>query len=248
MRRGLVAIGLSLVVLALVVTGCTTGLQTTGAGGIVSQQNTGIWVTGDGKVTVTPDVAILNLGVESQAATVELAQQQARESMAAVMAELDRLGVDKKDIRTQSFTISPVYEWVEIEKKQQLTGYQVTNMVTAKVRKVEDAGTIIDAVAVAGGDYTRITSVDFTVDDPTPYYEQVREKAMADAKAKAEQLADLSRVGLGKPTYISEGGIVAPIYRDVKEAASGAVPAPTTSVTPGEIDITLSIQVVYSIK
>ena len=63
-------------------------------------------------------------------------------------------------------------------------------MVTAKIREMDKVGSIIDAVAAAGGDYTRINNIAFSVDDPSPYYTEARQKAMADAKAKAEQLAE----------------------------------------------------------
>lgn len=216
---------------------------------VLSQQNTGIWVTGEGKVSVVPDVAILSLGVEAQAETVAEAQQQAAETMEAVMAVLDEYGVASKDIKTQSFSIYPLRRWEN--DKEILIGYRVSNMVTVKVREVDDTGVIIDAVAEAGGDYTRIRSISFTIDDPTDYYEEIREKAMEDAKDKAEQLAKLAGVELGSPTYISEGGLYFPVTRDLyweSGVVPAPAPAPTTSISPGENEIRLTVQVVYSIQ
>jgi len=216
---------------------------------ILSQQNTGIWVTGEGKVSVVPDVAILSLGVEAQAASVAEAQQQAAETMEAVMAVLDEYGVTSKDVKTQSFNIYPVRRWEN--DKEILIGYRVNNMVTVKIRKVDNTGVIIDAVAAAGGDYTRINSISFTVDDPTGYYEDVRELAMEDAQEKAKQLAKLAGVELGNPTYINEGGIYFPVTRDLYWESSvvpAAAPVPTTSISPGENEIRLTVQVVYSIQ
>jgi len=127
-------------------------------------------------------------------------------------------------------------------------GYRVTNMVTAKIREIDKAGPIIDAVAAAGGDFTRINNISFSVDDPTAYYEEARQKAVADARAKAEQLAELAGVNLGKPTYISEGA-QAPIYpRDLYYGEAGVpAPAPPTPISPGEIELTLTVQVAYAI-
>jgi len=122
-------------------------------------------------------------------------------------------------------------------------------MVTAKVRRVEDTGAIIEATARAGGDYIRINSISFTVDDPSPYHKEAREKAMADAEAKAKQLADYGDVKLGQPTYINESGGIIPIIREY--AARAPVPAPAASappISPGETEIQLSVQVVYSIR
>ncbi len=257
MRRNLLlAISLALVVISVGAIGCTGGFGFPEAQPaapessiILSQQNTGIWVTGEGKVSVVPDVAILNLGVEAQATTVAEAQQQASEAMEAVVGELDDYGIAEKDIKTQRFSIYPVRRWEK--DKEILVGYRVSNMVTVKIRDIEDTGVIIDAVAKAGGDYTRINSISFVVDDPTDYYEEAREKAMADAKAKAKQLADLARVELGKPIYISESGGYILVPREYY-LEGGAVPAPaaapTTPISPGETEIRLTVQAVYNIK
>jgi uncharacterized protein YggE len=126
-----------------------------------------------------------------------------------------------------------------------IIGYRVTNTVTVKIRDVESTGTIIDAVAAAAGDSIRINSIYFTVDDTSAYLEQARANAMADAKAKAQQLADLAGMSLGNPTYISEGGSYAPyIYADRALLDEGS----STPISPGETEVSLSIQVVYSMS
>ena len=260
MKRKLLLLSICLVLVVAVVgtTGCRVALpegspsvSLSNAGIIFSQQNTGIWVTGEGKVSVVPDVAILSLGVEAQAITVVEAQQQAAEAMEAVFEELDKNGVAKKDIKTQHFSIYPVRRWDRDKDEEILVGYRVTSTVTAKIRKVDEVGTIIDAVTKVGGDYTRIkNSISFTVDDPTAYSEEIREKAMADAKTKAEQLADVAGVELGKPTYISESSGYIPVPREyiAVEGAPVPVSAPTTPISPGETEIRLTVQVAFSIR
>ena len=247
-KRLLLAIGIALVLVVIGVVNCTdfysSGPDAQENGTIWSQQNRGIWVTGEGKVAVIPDLAILSLGIESQAAIVAQAQQQAAAAMAAVMSALDEHGVASKDITTQYFSIQPVRKYED--GKEILLGYRVTNIVTVKIRNVEDTGSIIDAVAAAGGDYTRINSISFTVADPEDYNEEARKKAMADAKAKAKQLADLSGVKLGKPTYINEyGGYISPVvFRDFGLTEGAA----TTPISPGEMELQVTVQVVYSIS
>jgi len=246
-KSWLVAVGLALVLAIVGMVGCSTGPTTIGTVDVNSQQ-TGIWVSGEGKVTVTPDIATLWLGIEAQADTVAEAQTQAVGAMDAVMTALADSGVDEKDIQTQYFSIYQVTRWDDFRDREVVIGYRVTNMVTAKIREIEQAGPIIDAVAAAGGDYTRINNISFSVDDPTPYYVEARQKAVADAKAKAEQIADLAGVTLGKPTYISEGTQV-PIYpREVYYGEAG-IPAPTppTPISPGETELSLTVQVAYAI-
>jgi hypothetical protein len=259
MKKGLLlVIGLVLVV-SLLLIGCESkesSDSTNGQGLSVpknlsvsltgSSQQTGIWVSGTGEVTATPDVAILTLGVAAQETTVKAAQSEASSAMNAVVAALKSNGVADKDIKTQWYSISPVTKWDDKTNEQITTGYSVTNMVTAKIRDITKAGTIIDAVTDAGGNLTRINGISFTVNDPTAYYNQAREKAMQEAKAKAEQMATLAGITLGKAFYISESGGYIPgpyLQKDYAEGGSASTP-----ISAGELDITISVSVGYSIE
>jgi len=213
--------------------------------GIYSQQ-VGLWVTGEGTVMATPDIVLLSLGIEAEASTVAQAQQDAAEAMDGVMKALESDGVADKDIQTQRFSIYPVRKWIEDEQREIIIGYRVTNIVVAKIRQVDKAGTIIDDVAEAGGDLTRIDSIGFTIDDPTSYYNEARSKAVADAIAKAKQMADLADIKLGKLLYISEGTSSVSPMRDLLVKA-GAAPSPT-SISAGELEIQVTVQMVYGIR
>jgi len=211
---------------------------------VVNNQQEGISVNGQGKVIVVPDIAVLTLGVQSQEKTVALAQSNANDAMAKVLSALAVNGIANKDIQTQRFSIQVVTNYDSSSQQSVIVGYLVTNMVTAKIRALDKVGVVIDAAASAGGDLTRIEGIDFSVEDPTTYYNQARESAMADAKAKAVQMASLGGVTLGQPVYISESTVfpvTSPVPIEIS-AASG------TSISPGEIDITTTVQIVYAIS
>ena len=259
MKRNLLfAISLALVVAMVGWCGCNTDGTALGKLSSIqlNSQQEGIWVSGQGKVTAVPDLATLRLGIEAQEASVAEAQTQAAEAMDKVMAALIDNGVAEKDIQTQYFSIRQVTKWNRETEEETVIGYKVTNKVTAKIRDVDyesrpldyRVGIIIDAVATAGGDLTRIDSIGFSIDDPSAYYEEARGKAMADAEAKAEQLANLAGVKLGKPTYIAEG-ISYPIHPEEILIKGGMAPAPMppTPISPGEIEITLTVRVAYAI-
>jgi hypothetical protein len=182
--------------------------------------------------------------VQTQALTVAEAQGNANSSLNAVVQALKNKGVAEQDIATISFSIAPVMNY----QSNTIIGYQVSNLVTAKVRKIADTGSIIDAASAAGGNSIRVNSVSFTVDNPVPFMSQARAKAMADAAAKASQLASLGGVKLGAPTYITESSTSYVPYPIVYSA--GAVPAqtPTTSISPGQTQISVTVQVVYGIQ
>jgi uncharacterized protein YggE len=253
-KKWLLLVGLVTIVIPVIVfVGCSTGSSwDTNRGSPLeinlNNQQEGIWVNGQGKVTAIPDVANVSLGIEAQATTVSEAQAEAASAMDKVMNALTKNGVAKKDIQTQYFNISKITRWDDKNQQEVVLGYRVTNTVAAKIRDIEKTGTIIDAAALAGGDLTRINSIYFSIDDPTDYHKEARDKAMADANNKAEQLANLSGVKLGKSTYISENlYFPPPIYRGAPMMEGAAVPAPATPISPGEMEVTLSVQVVYSI-
>ncbi len=211
---------------------------------ILNNQQEGISVVGTGKVAITPDIAILNLGIQSQEKTVALAQSKATDAMNKVVSSLTTNGVATKDIQTQRFNIQVVTRYDTTTNQDVITGYLVTNIVTAKIRVLDNTGSIIDAVASAGGDLTRIEGLTFSIEDPTNYYTQAREKAMNDAKAKAQQIANLSGVTLGKPLFVSESSSF-----PINQGSGISVPAvPTTPISVGELDISASVQVIYSIS
>lgn len=229
------------VVLAFGAAGCAQGYNVS----VTPQQQTGIWVTGQGEVMAVPDIAELRLGVEVQADTVAEAQTQASAAMDKVQQALEDNGVAEKDIQTQRYSIYPVTKWISDKDEQEIVGYRVTNIVVAKIRDVDEAGAIIDAVAEAGGDSTRIQAISFDVDDKTPYYEQARAKAVEDANNKATQLAELADVGLGKATYISEGAAYLPVRADSYDVYPEV--GGTTPISPGELKITVQVQMIYQI-
>ena len=214
-------------------------------------QQAGIWVGGSGRVVVTPDLALLSLGVEARADTVQQARDDAATAMTQIMAVLTGSGIEEKDIRTQYFNIQPEYVWNENDRKQEITGYRVTNTVSVKVRDLEGVGILIDQVADAGGDLVRINSISFTVEHPEEYAAQAREAAVEDAMAKAQQFADLTGVTLGKLVYIAESGGNIPVVRDYAEAKMTiALPeaAPPTPISQGEMDVTVTVQAVFGIE
>jgi uncharacterized protein YggE len=231
------------------ISGCDSIIGPTESKVPLGSQQTGIWVTGEGEIIVVPDMAILTLGVEAQADTVAQAQSEATAAMNDILAALRDGGIEENDIQTQYYSIYPTSRWDQNTGEQELTGYQVTNMVTVKVREVENTGTIIDAVAAAGGNYIIINNIEFTVDDPAPYQEQAREKALADAEKKARQIADIADIKLGTPTYVNESISYNTYKMDLASGMGIAVPAPeiSSSISPGETTITVIMQVAYSI-
>jgi uncharacterized protein YggE len=244
----LVVIGLVVVASIFGLAGCSGGVNgTLQLQGNLDNQQQGIWVNGSGKVQAEPDIATLTLGVQAQADNAKDAQAQVSQAMDDVMTILKAQGIADKDIQTQYYTITQLTKYNQTTQQQDVTGYQVTNTVAATIRNIDSTGTVIDAVVASAGNLIRINNVAFDISDPTQYYAQARQKAVADAQARAQQIATASGVTLGKITYINEStSTPGPIYRTFA-ASDTAAPMPATSISPGQIDVTDNVQIVYSI-
>ena len=219
---------------------------------------TGIWVGGVGTLSLSPDLALLELGVDTRAVNITEANSQASAAMDAMIEALKARGVKDEDIQTSRFSVYPRYEYVEEEVdgvrtgREVLTGYRVRNNATVKLRDLDTVGEVIDEVVTAGGDDVRISGIDFTLEDPKPKMAELREMAVADAKAKAEHLAELSDVTVGRLIYISEGS-AAPSVRGF--AGGSAWPAQPVqlqslsapSVSSGEVTLRLAVQAGFAI-
>ena len=212
----------------------------------VSSQ-TGIWVTGEGTATLEPDLAVLNIGVETEARTVSAARDEAATAMAAIVAAVKAHGLADVDIQTTSFNVWPRYDY--FERTQVLAGYRVSNSVSIKIRDLDKVGEIIDGVADSGGDATRINGISFTVEDPTPFMVQLRAAAVQNALDKAQHYASLTGVSLVGLVYLAEsGGISAPTAVARGDFAKAeAFAAPPTSISGGELTLRLVVQVMFGI-
>ncbi len=236
------------------------GLSVNGQGipAAYGSDGTGIWVSGEGTISLDPDLAMLDFGVEVNAQSVSEANSQAATAMDAIVEALKDRGVKDEDIQTSRFSVTPRYRYVEEEMdgvrtgRDVLTGYRVRNSATVKLRDLDAIGEVIDEVVTAGGDVVRINRINFTLEDPKPKMTELREMAVADAKAKAEHLAELSEVSVGRLIYISEGA-VAPSLGGFGDGGYGiaylqesmALAAP--SVSGGEVTLSLRVQAGFAI-
>jgi uncharacterized protein YggE len=210
----------------------------------------GVSATGTGKATGKPDVAVLSLGVMTQAQTVQEANTQAQAAMDNLLNSLRSSGVEVEDIQTQYFNISPLYgNSFAPDRQPQITGYQVSNAVSVKVRNIDEVSGIIDSAVGAVGDPLQVNGISLTIDDPTALQDAAREDAIDVAKEKGQKLAQLAGVGLGDPIFVSEESAFtsppSPAYdaRLLEAQTTGSTP-----ISPGELEVQVTVRLVYAIQ
>lgn len=212
---------------------------------VVTQKTDTFSVSGEGKITMIPDIAVVNVGVTAQGPSVSQVQQELNKKMNAVTDAVKRLGVDAKDIQTSNYNISPTYDYSG--STQRVTGYQANSNLTIKVRKIDNANGVIDAATANGAN--EVSGVSFDVDDKTKAENQARTLAVADAKSKADTAARAAGFHLGRVINYSEGGGASPrpIMFDKALPVSGGGGAPT-QVEPGSSELTVSVTLSYEIN
>ena len=246
-------LGLPLAALLVLAVACDTGDDDTlDVGG-----SQGIQVTGSGSVSVTPDVAVLSLGVETLADSVAGARGEAATAMAAIMDVLKARGIEDRDIQTGYINISPEYTYQEIMREgarlneRVLTGYRVSNNVVVKVRDLDAAGDVIDEAVQAGGDATRVDGLRFIAEDTSEAKRQARQEAVMDAIEKADQLALHAGESRGKLVNLSETfyGSPEPFYssRGSFDAAFAMEGGPTP-VSAGQLEVSVEVHAYFEFE
>jgi uncharacterized protein YggE len=201
-----------------------------------------ISVMGTGRVTLTPDIADIRLGVSLTRPTATAARSAAADAMTKVVAAIKKGGVADKDIQTSLLSLQPVYDY-STNGQGRLTGFQVTNIVAVTVRNIDTVGELVDASVNAGA--TSVDGVSFRVDDQTKAESQARTAAVADARAKANALASAAGVSITGVSSIAEN--VAPVPYPIPYAAGAPAKDASTPVQPGTTEVDVVVAVVYLI-
>jgi uncharacterized protein YggE len=205
----------------------------------------GVVVSGLGKVSGTPDVLRVQLGVEVRRADVSAALADANAIQNRVRAAARRNGVDPKDMQTADVSIYPSYN-----SKGVPNGYVVNESLTLKLRQLSKAGKTIGDTVTAGGNAARVQGVSFALEDNAALLEQARDAAYHDARKKAERYAELAGRGLNQVELVSEqvptGEQPMPYARAALDAA--AAPASTVPIDAGQSQVTVSVTVRWSLR
>lgn len=201
-----------------------------------------ITVTGEGQVEASPDMATMTLGVTTEGTTPAEAMAANSAQLSAVLDRLKAAGTAEGDLQTTGLSLNPNWQQDATGNAPRIVGYVATNMLTVRIRALDTLGGVLDA-AIGQGANT-FNGVSFGLADPTPAMNEARRRAVADAMARAELLANAAGVALGPVLSITEGapgGWPAPMFR-MNEAASSPVP-----VAAGQVNTQASVTMVFAI-
>ena len=202
-----------------------------------------ISVTGEANVSVAPDQAQIDGGVTSDAKTAREASDANNAAMGKELLALKGAGIEEKDYQTSRLSLQPQFAPSKVaERAPGIVSFRASNRVTVRIRDVSKVANVIDVLVGAGAN--DIGGINFTVTQASKHLDEAREKAIADARRKAEIYAKAAGVTLGEPLSISEEGAPVPMYRG-KMAAPMAAGAP---VAQGEETLSVTVSVSWAIK
>jgi len=212
-------------------------------------------VSGKGEVVGIPDIATFSFSVTEESLVVSKAQDEAAKQINAILDYLKKNGVSEKDITTSGYNIYPRYEtdmkvaptpYPYPNGKQRLAAYVVTETITVKVRKLEDAGKLLSGIGEQGA--TNISGLSFDFDKRDALAKEARDKAIKEARDEAQKLAKSLGVKLVRIISYNENGNYYPMYGKTMMAEAdgrgGAVP----SIPIGEDKIVSNVTITYEVK
>jgi len=208
-------------------------------------------VAGRGEVRAAPDEATVRLGVLAQAATAAAAQQQANQTVTAMLQALRALGVRQEQIRTSELSLSPVFAPVRPQsggagedQGPRIVGYQASNTMTVTLDKLDQVGAVVDAALKAGAN--RLEGVGFGLRHDEAARQAALRDAAAQARSKAAALAAAMHVRLVEVLEVREEGTAAPQprYEAMRMSAGAALATPVSS---GQLDVSAAVTVRFRI-
>jgi len=198
-------------------------------------------LNGKGAVQVTPNIAVVSLGVVTENMDLNVALKENTAKMTKVIGSLKNMGIAEKDIKTQSYNIELLYDYVE--GKQIFKGYRVSNILSVTVRNINTVGEVINTAVDNGANV--VNSINFTVSNPALYYREALTMAIKDAVEKASVIEKSLKVVVDKtPIKILEETFgYAPVAANGMMMKAAAPP-----IMPGQTEITASIKATFSYK
>lgn len=210
-----------------------------------------ISIQGTGIVTSAPDIAYINLGVNSSAQTARVALDKNNKAMNNIINAIKKIQVETKDIQTSNFSINPRYNRIQNQEGlPEIIGYEVFNNLGITIRNLDNLGPILDKVVTLGSN--RINNIQFAIAKPGPLEDQARALAAKDAKRRAEIYAATLGFNLGKIVEITEGRARnQPLMQAKMERGAmmmDAAPSGSAPIEAGQQAITSTVTVVWNIE
>ncbi|MEO8241225.1 MAG: SIMPL domain-containing protein [bacterium] len=198
-------------------------------------------VTGTAVVEVAPDLATISLGVTTNGATAAAAMAANNDALSAVLARIRAAGIEDRDMQTSNLSLNPNWVTNPAGTTNEIQGYIATNMLTIRVRAMDQTGAVLDAAISDGAN--SLNGLSFGLQNQRPQEDEARKQAVADAIARATLIAGAAGTKLGPILSIAEGGMAEPMPGPMYRMADAkAVP-----IAGGSVEVSASVTIVFKL-
>ena len=201
-------------------------------------------VIGEGKESVIPNIAEIRIGVITEGNDLKNLQQENSDKMNKIINFLKSRGINEEDIKTENYSITPKYDYKF--SPYRIVGYTISQNLVVKIRDLTKIGDILQGAVQNGAN--NVSGPNFTIDEPEVYLEKAREKAILDAKEKAEKIAKVAGFKLGKIVSINEYSMAQPIPLYLKSLGIGGETEAPPQIEPGSQEIKVQVNITFEIK
>jgi uncharacterized protein YggE len=206
-------------------------------------------VSGEGKVSVTPDIAKVSLGIQESGDSLKTVQESVNKKSQSLVSQLKKLGIDEKDIKTTGYNVYPNYDYRATP--QRINGYSVSINYEVTIKNFDKVNDVLSLATSSGANIVGGVSFDLSPDIKKKKLQEARESAVKEAKDKAEGLAKAAGISLGRVINISEQEVGGPRPVALLEKSMGA-PADTVptqpNIQPGETEIDITVSLSFEIR
>jgi uncharacterized protein YggE len=238
--RTQLVVAIAIVAMTAGLAGCNSRVVAPPTQGILNT----VTANGEGKSLAAPDQAEMTFGVTTQGADAKKTLDDAAKQAEKIVAALKKAGVDAKDLQTSGVSLYPQQDY-QTGKTPRITGYQASIQVRATIKDIAKTGDVITAAVNAGA--TDVGGPTFTLSEQSMSRTDAINKAVADARVRAEAMAKAAGKSLGEVVSISEAGVSAPpiYYGDTRAAKDAMASVP---IETGTLDVVANVTVVFELK
>lgn len=219
---------------------------------VVAAGNTLLSISAEGKSTRRPDLAHFSAGVTTQGKTAGEALSENAQRMTGVIAALKKAGIADRDIQTSNLSVSPVYgqpkrlpDGSYEQGDQVIVGYQASNQVSVRQRKLDQYGKVIDTLVAAGAN--QVNGPSFQIDDQDAALDEARLAAMKTARTRADLYAKAAGLRVVRVLTISESGGWSPPQPQVMFARGAMDKVAASPIAAGELELGVNVAVTYEL-
>lgn len=242
-RTSALVVSVVLIVATGALSGCQTKVVTSSDAGTLNT----VTASGEGKQVAAPDQAEMSFGVTAQGTNAEETLAEASKKADAIVAAIKETGVAEEDIQTAGVSLNPEYDY-KSGKVPRIIGYQASVQVRVTVNDIAKVGDVINAASAAGA--TDMSGPSFTLSEDSEARNAAIEKAVADAKVRAEAMATAAGKSVGEVISLAESGVSVPVLYGAQRALGDEMAAADAApeIQAGTLDVTANVTVVFELK